>query len=81
MRCVLTIRTTCRQGQWQEVQWDSQEDIEREEARKRAEEANDDIYASENDHPPMKKGDWIGIDRDRRSAYLIIGALKQEGLL
>ena len=27
------------------------------------------------------KTDWVGLDRDKRSAYLIIGALKSEGIL
>ena len=66
--------------QWEDVQWDSEEDLEREAERKKKED-EDDIYASEDDHPPFRKGDWIGIDRDRRSAYLIIAALKQENLL
>ncbi|KAK2466234.1 hypothetical protein APHAL10511_001876 [Amanita phalloides] len=28
-----------------------------------------------------KKGDWMGVDRDRRSAFLIMGALRSEGIL
>ena len=69
------------ENHWEEVQWDSDEDIQKEAARKEEQKAEDDIYASDGDHPPFKQGDWIGMDRDRRSAYLIIGALKQEGLL
>lgn len=67
--------------QWEEVQWDTEEGTEKENVRIKAEEEKDDIYAADGDHPPFKDGDWIGIERDRRSAYLIIGALKQEGLL
>ncbi len=56
--------------------------MEREaEKKKREQEAENDIYASEEDHPSSCKGDWIGMDRDRRSAYLIIQTLKQENLL
>ena len=31
--------------------------------------------------PTAKKGDWTGIYREQRSAFLIIGALKSEGVL
>ncbi|KAF4602011.1 hypothetical protein EYR40_005212 [Pleurotus pulmonarius] len=41
----------------------------------------DDIYAYGDDPPPPTKGDWFGIDRDRRSAYLVMGGLRSEGLL
>ena len=64
------------------MQWDTEEELEKEAERRRKQvEDEDDIYASEDDHPPIRKGDWIGMERDRRSAYLIIGALKQENLL
>ena len=63
------------------MQWDTEEELQREADRKKAQEDDDDIYATEDDHPPFKKGDWIGLDRDRRSAYMIINVLKQEGLL
>ncbi|TBU35247.1 hypothetical protein BD311DRAFT_860781 [Dichomitus squalens] len=72
---------TLAEWQWEEVQWDSEEDLEREAEKRKKDEDEEDIYASEGDHPPVRKGDWIGMDRDRRSAYLIIGALKQENLL
>ena len=63
------------------MQWDTEEELQREADRKKAQEDDDDIYATEDDHPPFKKCDWIGLDRDRRSAYMIINVLKQEGLL
>jgi len=31
--------------------------------------------------PTAKKGDWTGIYREQRSAFLIIGAMKSEGVL
>ncbi|OSX60215.1 hypothetical protein POSPLADRAFT_1047682 [Postia placenta MAD-698-R-SB12] len=41
----------------------------------------DDIFVSPDDLPRAQPGDWTGLNRDRRSAYLIVGALKQEGLI
>ncbi|KAM5536188.1 hypothetical protein V8D89_010087 [Ganoderma adspersum] len=73
---------TLAEWQWEELQWDTEEELEREAERKKKEqEAEDDIYALEEDQPSSYKGDWIGMDRDRRSAYLIIQTLKQENLL
>ena len=43
---------------------------------------NGDVFVYGDDDIPVKRrGDWTGVDRDRRSAYLIIGALKSEGIL
>jgi len=42
----------------------------------------DDIYVvGHEDIPESKRGDWIGLDRERRSAFVILGALRSEGLL
>ncbi|KAH9944380.1 uncharacterized protein BXZ73DRAFT_96868 [Epithele typhae] len=76
------VAMTLGEWQWAEVQWDTEEDLEKEAEEKKARRVDeDDIYVADGDHPPFKKGDWIGMDRDRRSAYLIINVLKQEGLL
>jgi hypothetical protein len=72
---------TISDSQWEEVLWDREEE-ERMEQEKAAEEIIDDIYVSgEQTRDGPAKGDWIGVDRDRRSAFLIIGALKSEGIL
>lgn len=52
---------------------------------------DEDVVPSEEDvdeiqiygipEPPRKKGDWIGLQRDRRSAFLILAALRYEGML
>ena len=42
---------------------------------------SDDIFASPDDPEPFSKYDWIGPERDRRSAFSIIMALRSEGLL
>ncbi|KAI0639408.1 hypothetical protein C8Q77DRAFT_1081018 [Trametes polyzona] len=71
------VAVTIGDAQWEEILWDDPDDEE----RKQKERDEDDIYADENDLPVTRKGDWVGVERDRRSAFLIIGALKQEGLL
>lgn len=74
-----TVAVTIPPGQWDEVLYtgealESQTDDP-------TEDIVDDIYVY--GHPPLhfRKGDWHGIDRERRAAFLIIGALKSEGLL
>lgn len=72
---------TISDTQWDEVLWDREEE-EREELKPKVEENPDDIYASDEQDPNLpRKRDWVGLDRDRRSAFLIIGALKSEGIL
>ncbi|KAJ8454290.1 hypothetical protein ONZ51_g13114 [Trametes cubensis] len=77
------VAVTIGDAQWEEILWEEpEEDEEKDKSGKQgADGDDDDIYASEGDLPPVRKGDWIGVERDRRSAFLIIGALKQEGLL
>lgn len=46
------------------------------------EEGGQDIYiTSEDAIPKPRKGDWTGDHRDQRSAFLITGALKTEGIV
>ncbi|KAL7285313.1 hypothetical protein ACG7TL_000408 [Trametes sanguinea] len=73
------VAVTIGDAQWEEILWEEPEDDEQKD--KMVDEDEDDIYAKEGDLPAVKRGDWIGVERDRRSAFLIIGALKQEGLL
>ncbi|KAI0756985.1 hypothetical protein C8Q80DRAFT_1349282 [Daedaleopsis nitida] len=73
------VAMTLGDEQWAEVE--TGDDLGMATDPKTDEDDEDDIYAAEDDHPSYKQGDWMGIERDRRSAYLIIGALKQEGLL
>jgi hypothetical protein len=50
--------------------------------KKKEELVIDDVYVTGNQDVSLKrKGDWVGVERDRRSAFLIIGALKSEGIL
>jgi hypothetical protein len=45
---------------------------------------NDDVFVyadEERAATEPRKGDWTGVERDRRSAFLIMAALRQEGLV
>lgn len=78
-----TVAVTISDSQWEEVLWDREEE-ERQLSQEKAEseENPDDVYVfGDEGLASEKKGDWIGVDRDRRSAFLIIGALKSEGIL
>ncbi len=74
----MLTRLLVRDAQWEEMLWDEPDE---DEPQKPAKKDEDDIYAEDDDQPATRKGDWVGVERDRRSAYLIIGALKQEGLV
>ncbi|KAH9994124.1 hypothetical protein BJV74DRAFT_877714 [Russula compacta] len=62
-----TEAVTISDDQWEDVLWDREADETKEERGQTGEEEDE--------------GDWAGVDRDRRSAYLIIGALKSDGLI
>lgn len=50
-----------------------------------SEENNDDVFAyaddEEDDVADIKKGDWHGLERDRRSAFMLIMGLRSEGIV
>jgi hypothetical protein len=86
-----TVAVTIPPGQWEEVLYsgdstelvaegatDSPTQTGEDETQ---EEIVDDVYVHGVPPSRARKGDWQGIDRDRRAAFLIIGALKSEGLL
>jgi len=80
VRGAKTEAVTISDDQWEDVLWDREADEER--FAKISEGRDDDIYVSpEDDEPTHLKGDWAGVDRDRRSAFLIIGALRSDGLI
>ncbi|EIW76127.1 hypothetical protein CONPUDRAFT_92847 [Coniophora puteana RWD-64-598 SS2] len=73
-----TVAISISDQQWAEVLWDREEEEQHDSPAKNEE----DIFAyGDEDLTVQQKGDWVGTDRDRRSAYLIIGALKSEGIL
>ena len=78
-----TVAVTISDAIWEEVLWDREKEEEQMQAEKKpAEEKDEDIYVyGTEDILAYREGDWVGVDRDRRSAYLIMGALRSEGLL
>ena len=85
-----TVAVTIPPGQWEEVLYsgdstepeaDGDGESTKEPCDETQEEIVDDVYVYGVPPPRERKGDWQGIDRDRRAAFLIIGALKSEGLL
>jgi hypothetical protein len=78
-----TVAVTISDSQWEDVLWEREEDVDKVEEDTKMKEDEDDIYAygDEETRADKEQGDWVGVDRDRRSAYLIIGALRSEGIL
>jgi hypothetical protein len=79
-----TVAVTISDAQWEDVLWDREEDLynktETDENQKSQD--VDDPYAWDIDEvKDWKRNDWVGLERDRRSAFLIIGALRSESLL
>ena len=79
------VAVSITDSQWEEVLWNRSEPEDEDETPKKSDitEGEDNIYTYEDEDDPSikQKGDWTGVDRDRRSAFLIIGALKSEGIL
>ncbi|TCD69692.1 hypothetical protein EIP91_006709 [Steccherinum ochraceum] len=81
------VAVTISAAQLEEVLWDREEEQAELQKSSEAEKAADDpdnIFvcgSDDRDTPKDQKGDWVGIDRDRISAFLIIGALRSEGIL
>ena len=72
---------TINDAMWEEVLWDrEQEEASLDQEPEKEEQPSTYVTGNEG-LVTHRKGDWTGVDRDRRSAYLIIGALRGEGLL
>jgi hypothetical protein len=85
VRGAKTEAVTISDDQWEDVLWDREADGQRtgkqQDCIGKVREEDDIFVLPEHDLPIHSKGDWAGVDRDRRSAYLIIGALKSDGLI
>ncbi len=84
IRDAKTVAITISDSQWEDVLWNREE----EEKEKRSKEERmpvdeDDIYVygDEEEDGKQQPRDWTGVDRDRRSAFLIMAALRSEGIL
>ena len=79
-----TVAVTISDSQLEEVLWDREAE-ERgggDGGLPRTEAVEDEIYVyGDEELAKERKGDWVGLERDRRSAFLIMGALKSEGIL
>ena len=74
-----TLAVTVSDFEWAEVIFYEKEEGGNDEKKQDVE---DDIWVSgEDEETAYKPGDWVGVERDRRSAYLIIGALRSEGII
>ena len=81
VRDAKTVAVTISDAQWEDVLWDREAEAEKQN-KPTSHRAVDNIYFSDSDDfLSQSRGDWVGVDRDRRSAFLIIGALKSEGLI
>jgi hypothetical protein len=78
-----TEAVTISDDQWEDVLWDreTEEQIKSTVLKQKPRSGDELFVLPEDDVLGHSKGDWAGVDRDRRSAYLIIGALRSDGLI
>ena len=76
-----TVAVTISDAQWEDVLWDREEELKNHKPVIDEVQSNDPYAWDSEDCPEWKQGDWVGVDRDQRSAFLIMGALRSEGLL
>ncbi|KAI0306983.1 hypothetical protein B0F90DRAFT_1684049 [Multifurca ochricompacta] len=78
-----TEAVTISDDQWEDVLWDREADEQRNVVQENVGSTQEDAHFvfPEGDAPGHSRNDWTGVDRDRRSAYLIIGALRSDGLI
>ena len=81
VRDAKTVAVTISDTQWEDVLWDREEEEKGTEKKEEKMETEPVFVYGDEELTSKKKGDWTGIDRDRRSAYLIMGALRSEGIL
>ncbi|KAF8913927.1 hypothetical protein CPB84DRAFT_1956727 [Gymnopilus junonius] len=81
VRDAKTAAVTISDSQWEDVLWDREEDMKGTKNVDEQEQNNDPYAWDDTDITDWKRGDWVGVDRDKRSAFLIVGALRSEGLL
>jgi hypothetical protein len=80
-----TLAITLSDAQWEDFEADRDEEDKWAEPKVETseKEASDGVYCygDEEDPTVARKNDWTGVERDRRSAYLIIGFLRTETIL
>ncbi|KDR83716.1 hypothetical protein GALMADRAFT_236057 [Galerina marginata CBS 339.88] len=81
IRDAKTVAVTISDAQWEDVLWDREEEGKGTKNVDPDAQDNDPYAWDSNDITDWRQGDWVGVDRDQRSAFLIMGALRSEGLL
>ncbi|KJA30236.1 hypothetical protein HYPSUDRAFT_61086 [Hypholoma sublateritium FD-334 SS-4] len=81
VRDAKTVAVTISDAQWEDVLWDREEELKNVKQVAPETRTNDPYAWDTEDVTEWKQGDWVGVDRDQRSAFLIMGALRSEGLL
>lgn len=77
-----TVLVTVTDEQWEEILWDREEEVNKRLEDRQADVPEDDPHVWDNDEEKeWKPNDWVGIDRERRSAFFILGALRSESLV
>lgn len=76
-----TVAVTISDAQWEDVLWDREEDLYNKTVANEAFDKDDPCAWEVDEVTDCKRNDWVGLERDRRSAFLIIGALRSESLL
>lgn len=77
----LTV-VTMSDEHWADALWDSDADDMPTMQKQASTDEDADLYCTlGEDDKEEHRNDWIGIARDRRSAYLILGSLKSDGLI
>lgn len=81
------VAISIHDSMWEEMEWncpDPKDDSDAQSNDTNQPGHEDDdiyVYGDEEDPSEKQKGDWTGVDRDRRSAFSIMGSLKSEGIL
>jgi len=77
-----TVLVTVTDEQWEEILWDREEEVNKRLEGRQENVLQDDPHAWDDDEvKEWKPNGWVGIDRERRSAFLILGATRSESLV
>ncbi|KAK0230738.1 hypothetical protein IW262DRAFT_426508 [Armillaria fumosa] len=84
IRDAKTVAITISDSQWEDVLWNREEEEKEKRSKEEREPVDEDdiyVYGDEEEDGKQQPRDWTGVDRDRRSAFLIMAALRSEGIL
>ncbi|KAK0487001.1 hypothetical protein EDD18DRAFT_1192791 [Armillaria luteobubalina] len=84
IRDAKTVAITISDSQWEDVLWNREEEEKEKRSIEQCDPVDEDdvyVYGDEEEDGKQPPRDWTGVDRDRRSAFLIMAALRTEGIL